>query len=179
MVWTAPMTAVANSVFTAAQFNTFVRDNLNETAPAKTTMVSSIVVGNGLNSIVERLPDVDNVGTQETTTSVTYTDLATVGPTVTTTTGNRALIFIRCAMENSVNDESSFMSFEVTGASAFSASNTFAVNIDGVTGGSRLRLGSMYMISTLTGGSNTFRAKYQVTAGTGTFLSRQLAVLPL
>ena len=31
------MTAVSGSVYTAAQFNTFVRDNLNETAPAKAT----------------------------------------------------------------------------------------------------------------------------------------------
>src|SRR5690606_12967068 len=37
MAWSAPMTAVSGSVFTAAQFNQFVRDNLNETAPARAT----------------------------------------------------------------------------------------------------------------------------------------------
>lgn len=179
MVWTAPMTAVAGTVFTAAQFNTHVRDNLNETAPGKATMVSSVFVGNGPNSIVERLPNVDNVGTVETTTSVTYTDLATSGPTVTTNTGSRALIFIRCAMENSGANDSSFMTFEVSGASSFAASDTFAINIDGLAAASRMRIGSMYMISTLTGGSNTFTAKYKVSAGTGTFLSRQLAIFPL
>jgi len=179
MTWTAPMTAISGSVFTAAQFNTHVRDNLNETAPGKASMVSSFFVGNGPNSIVERLPDVANVGTLETTTSVTYTDLATVGPSVTTDTGNRALVFIRCAMENSLANESSFMTFEVSGASTFAASDTFAINIDGLAAASRMRIGSMYMISTLTGGSNTFTAKYKVTAGTGTFLSRQIAILPL
>ena len=34
MAWTAPMTAVSGSVLTAAQWNTNVRDNLLETAPA-------------------------------------------------------------------------------------------------------------------------------------------------
>jgi hypothetical protein len=34
------------------------------------------------------------------------------------------------------------------------------------------------MISSLTPGSNTFTMKYRVTAGTGTFLARQIAVIP-
>lgn len=170
------MTAVSGSVFTAAQFNTNVRDNLNETATAKATQVSSIFVGNGVNSLVERLPEVDNIGTTETTGSTSYTDLATVGPTVTTTTGTRAMIFIRCGMENT-GTGASFMTFEVSGATTQAASDTFAININGLAA-SRWRLGSMYMISSLTPGSNTFTAKYKVGSGTGTFLSRQLSVLP-
>lgn len=35
MAWSAPMTAVAHSIFPAADFNQYVRDNLLETAPAK------------------------------------------------------------------------------------------------------------------------------------------------
>lgn len=176
MAWTAPMTAVANSVFTAAQFNQFVRDNLNETAPAKATQVSSIFVGNGVNSIVERLPDVDNIATSETTASTSYADLATVGPTVTATTGTRAMVFVRCAMENSGTGPS-FMSFEVSGATAIAANDAFAIEINGLAV-TRWRLGTMYMVSSLTAGSNVFTAKYKVGSGTGTFLSRQLAVLP-
>src|SRR3546814_202966 len=110
------MTAVAGSVFTAAQFNTNVRDNLNETAVAKATQVSSHFVGNGVNSLVERLSDTDFISTTESSTSVTYTDLATVGPTVTATTGTRAMVFIRCAMENTGASNGTFMSFDVTGA---------------------------------------------------------------
>lgn len=172
------MTAVANSVYTAAQFNTFVRDNLNETAPGKSTQVSSHFVGNGLNSIVERLAAVDNVGTVETTTSTSYTDLATSGPAITTDTGTSAMVFIRAGMENSGAGNETYMTFEVTGASSFAASDTFAIQIDGLDAGARIRNGAMYMISTLTGGSNTFTAKYKVDAGTGTFRNRQLAVFP-
>lgn len=170
------MTAVANSVFTAAQFNQFVRDNLNETAAAKATMVSSIFVGNGLNSIVERLPQVSNVGNSETSASTSYTDLATLGPEVTTTTGTRALVFLHTAMENTAA-AGTFMSFEVSGASSIAAADSAAINISGLAA-ERWRLGAGVMVTTLTAGSNTFTAKYKVTSGTGTWLTRQLSVIP-
>jgi hypothetical protein len=178
MAWTAPMTAVANTVFTAAQFNLHVRDNLNETAVAKATQISSHFVGNGLNSIVERLSQVDNIAATETTASTTYTDLATVGPSVTTATGSRAIVFIRAAMENSGANNGTFMSWDVTGASTLAASENQAVNFAGLPAAQRQRLGSTYMISSLTPGTNTFTVKYRVTAGTGTFLARQIAVIP-
>ena len=54
MAWSAPMTAVANSTFTAAQFNQYVRDNLNETAPALATAAGSYFAADGINSIAER-----------------------------------------------------------------------------------------------------------------------------
>lgn len=172
------MTAIANSVFTAAQFNTFVRDNLNETAPAKSTTTSSHFVGNGVNSIVERVSGVDGVAAAETTLSTSYTDLATVGPTVTQTTGTIAFVFIRCGMENSGANAGSFMSFEVSGASTIAAADTQSINIAGLTAASRFRLGTAYMLNNLTGGVNTFTAKYKVSANTGTFTQRQLSVMP-
>lgn len=172
------MTAVAGSVFTAAQFNINVRDNLNETAPAKATQVSSIFVGAGPNSVVERLPDVDNLGIAETTASLTYTDLATVGPTVSAVTGSRALVFVRAAMDNTLANQAMFMSWDVTGATTFAASDTQAVDIDGIAAASRVRLGSAYLISSLTPGLNTFTAKYKVTGGTATFQLRQIAIIP-
>ena len=95
------MTAVANSVFTAAQFNQFVRDNLNETAPAKATTAGSHFAGTGLNSIAERLTDTDLVATSQTTISTSYADLATVGPTVTATTGPYAIVFLYNSNVNS------------------------------------------------------------------------------
>jgi len=179
MSWTAPMTAVAGSVFTAAQFNTFVRDNLNETAVAKATQVSSHFVGNGVNSIVERLAVVSDIATLETTASMSYTDLATPGPAVTATTGTRAMVFIRCAMENTLANVSSFMTFEVSGSSTLAAADGSSIAFNGLAATSRERRSGMYMITTLTPGSNTFTAKYKVGNGTGTFLTRQLAVFPL
>ena len=57
MAWSAPMTAVANTVFTAAQFNQHVRDNLNETAPAKATASGGYFVATGVNAIAQRFAD--------------------------------------------------------------------------------------------------------------------------
>ena len=48
------MTAVASSVFTAAQFNTFIRDNLNETSPAKATTAGAYFTVSGTNLRVGR-----------------------------------------------------------------------------------------------------------------------------
>ena len=59
MAWSAPMTAVSGSVLTAAQFNTYVRDNLNETAPAKATAAGQIFVSTAANAIAARLVNAD------------------------------------------------------------------------------------------------------------------------
>src|SRR3546814_19340432 len=75
MAWTAPMTAVANTVFTAAQFNQHVRDNLNETAPAKATAAGGYFVATGVNAIAQRIADGNTDTNTGTTTSTTYTDL--------------------------------------------------------------------------------------------------------
>jgi hypothetical protein len=172
------MTAVAGSVFTAAQFNTNVRDNLNETAVAKATQVSSHFVGSGVNSLVERLTVEESIATLETSASTAYTDLATPGPAVTTDTGTRAMVFVRCAMENSGANNGTFMSFEVSGASTFAASDTFGIEFNGLSAAARERRTGMFMFNNLTPGSNVFTAKYRVLAGTGTWLARQITVLP-
>lgn len=175
MAWTAPMTAVSGSVYTAAQFNMFVRDNLNETAPAKATTAGSHFAGTGLNSIAERIAATDIVATSQTTTSTSYTDLATVGPTITATTGPYAIVFLYNSNVNSTT-VSSLMSFEVSGASSISAADNTSIGIAGTAGS---REGAAFLLTTLTPGSNTFRCKYRVGSGTGTFADRRITVFPL
>lgn len=65
MAWTSPMTAVANTEFTAVQFNTHIRDNLLETAPAKAVNPGSYFAVSGTNSIAERTPAQDIILTDE------------------------------------------------------------------------------------------------------------------
>jgi hypothetical protein len=48
------MTAVTNATFTAAQFNTHVRDNLLETAPAKATAADRFILTDGANAVREQ-----------------------------------------------------------------------------------------------------------------------------
>lgn len=179
MTWTAPMTAVANTVFTAAQFNTHIRDNLNETAPAKATTAGTIFVASGANSIAERVPSTAAVTTSETTTGTGYGNLATPGPSVTVTTGTRAIVMVASLVQNSTVGQNSYASYAVSGASAIAASDDRSVLITAAAVNQTLRASSVYMETGLTAGSNTFTMQYRVTGGTGSFQNRRITVLPL
>lgn len=178
MAWSAPMTAVANSTFTAAQFNQFVRDNLNETAPAKATGSSGYFVGNGVNSIAERRAMSAADLTSGTTTATTYGNLtgSGIGPTITVDTGPAALIIVRCSAENS-GGGSSRMAYDISGATSLAAADNRGVGFFGAAGGN-INASDASLVSTLTPGSNTFTARYRVSSGTGTFTSRRILVLP-
>lgn len=180
MAWTAPMTFVANQVLTAAQLNTHLRDNLNECPTAKATTSGSYFVGNGPNSVVERSPETARVSAYQTTTSASYDNLVgTVGPTVTVTTGTKALIFIGCLTSNSLSDRMNAMSWRVSGATTRASLDATAARIDGITAGNLVTATSTDLMTDLTPGSNTFTAEYKVGSGTGTFGDRFIAVLPL
>lgn len=181
MAWSAPMTAVINNVWTSAQWNTYVRDNMLETAAAKAATAGGYFVATGANAIAQRTSGGAVVATAQTTTSATYTDLATTGPSVTATTGTQALVFLQAAMSIDVNESWVGCSFAVSGATTISAGNSWAVSLDGVPANNTVRRGVSRLVTGLTAGSNTFTMKYKVaTAGnTGTFQYRELIVIPL
>ncbi len=177
------MTAVANTTFTAAQFNTHVRDNLNETAPAKATAAGGYFVATGVNSIAQRIAQGDTELSSGSTSSTSYADLdapATMGPSVTVTTGPMALVIISGRFSNSTAGLAN-MAYDVSGATSLAAADDRGVGIvldadPAITAGnSVLHSGG----TSLTPGVNTFTAKYRVSAGTGTFSLRRIAVLPL
>ena len=172
------MTAVANSTFTAAQFNQYIRDNLNETAPAKATGASGYFVGSGVNSIVERRVVSGSNLASGTTTSTTYTDLTgtAVGPSVTLETGPYALVIVRGSLENS-GAGSARMSYDITGAHSQAAADNRSVHVFGVAG-VNVGAAEVALLSAMTPGINTFTAKYRVSSGTGTFSSRRIMVMP-
>lgn len=182
MAWTAPMTAVANTVFAAAQFNTHVRDNLNETAPAKATAAGTHFAGAGVNSIAERSTTSASDLDSGTTTSTSFADLdapASPGPSLTVETGPKALLFYHCSASNS-GTGSSRMSVEVSGASSIATAINRSIGIIDAAG-STIEVGDTVFYSgglALTPGSNTFTAKYRVSASTGTFSNRRIIVLP-
>lgn len=179
MAWSAPMTAVANTTFTAAQFNQHVRDNLNETAPAKATTAGSHFIASGVNAISERFTDGQIVLTSETTTSSPFTDLATVGPLVTVDTGPNALVLTHCQLSND-GAGSAFAGVEVSGASSIAAALNRSINIVN-SAGAVIGAGTSVWYAgglVLTPGSNTFTMKYRVSSGTGTFADRRIIVVP-
>lgn len=173
------MTAVSNTVFTAAQFNTHVRDNLNETAPAKATTAGTMFIASGTNSIAERVPSTAAVTTSETTGGTGYGALATPGPAVTVTTGTKAIVMVTSLVQNSTIGQNSYASYAVSGASAISATDDRSVLITAAAANQTLRASAVYMETALTAGSNTFTMQYRVTGGTGSFQNRRITVIPL
>lgn len=170
------MTAVANSVYTAAQYNQFTRDNLNETAPAKAVNAGSYMVVSGTNQISERTAATAQVATSETTTSTSYTALATAGPAVTVTTGVRAVVIVHGDCSNS-GTGSARMSYAISGATSTAASDIKGLSVSGAASAGVLS-SAISLETGLTPGSNTFTAQYRVSASTGTFGNRRIVVLP-
>ena len=176
MAWSTPATATAGSILTAAIWNASVRDNLLETAAAKATTAGSHFASTATNTLAERITTESEVATQETTTSTSYTDLATGGPTVTVTTGTKALVLIHGALKSSVSGTSVFMSVAVTGASAIAADDGHAVRM-ALTEFQEATAHNFF--TTLTAGSNIFTAKYKIgAAGTLTAANRRVTVIP-
>lgn len=191
MAWTYPMTFTANTVLTAAQLNTHLRDNLMETEAARAQVLGDFFAVDGYNRIGRRRMGWSTISVPESTTSTEYTDLNTVGPSVTVTTGTRAIVFMSCVMTNATANKRCRMSWGITsaanagdeGAEGTSRDPLDKTSLmsDGLSAGAESRKSNFDMIeSILVPGSNTFTAKYRVSeASTGTYNNRFLAVLPL
>lgn len=184
MSWTAPMTAIAGSVFTASQFNTFVRDNLLECPAAKATTPGSYFAVTDTHQLSERLGQsiaITSLSCQ--TTSTSYTDSIEVvaggtsqGPALTLTTNKCALVFISASLQNN-SVSSSRMAYEVSGASSLSPADNRGIGQFGVASVGGV-YGNVIYHNNLTPGVNTFTCQYRVAGGTGTFDSRRLQVVP-
>lgn len=180
MAWTAPMTAIAGSAFTAAQFNTYVRDNLLETAPAKATTAGGYFVATGTNAISQRTLTESEITTAETTSNTSYINLATVGPTVTTTTGSKALVMWCAQIENTANGGFGIVSVDISGATTQAANDGYSLVLEQTSDNTGQAVSaSTAKVFNLTPGSNTFTLKYRASGGgTSNFSRRRLIVLP-
>lgn len=173
------MTAVANTALPAATWNIHVRDNLNETGPAKATTAGRLIVTTGVNSIAERAVTQAQVLTSETTTNTSNTDLTTPGPSVTAVTGTMALVWWGAQMSNNTAGSISLMDFAVSSASTRSASDDTALKYESSNNGDMIAMSKIHLLTGLTAGSNIFTAKYWVSANTGGWERRFLGVLAL
>lgn len=178
MAWTAPMTAVSGTIWTSAQFNAHIRDNLLETMPGKATAAGNIFVSNGLNSIAQRVPSTNIVATSQTYTGVLYGDLGAVGPAVTVTTGTAAMVWFGARMSHSSGLGETSMSVAVSGATTIAASDDWRMLQSGVTANNTNRFMVGHMFTNLTAGSNTFTAKYKTSGATATYQDRDIVVIP-
>jgi hypothetical protein len=172
------MTAVAGTVFTAAQWNAFVRNNLNVCAPAIATTGARWLVSNGFNSLTEREPQVDYVGTTSSTTSSSYGDLISLGPTITTTTSTKVMVTIGAHVNSNTSASGGKVSVEVSGATSLAANDAncfFATAPLGLAPykGTWTTLFDEHMIA----GENTFTLKYRAFDGGTCYFSNRLLVI--
>lgn len=181
MAWTTPFTAVDGNVVTAADYNTSIRDNFLELAPAKATAPGSIWVVDGGNRIIERAmgSDVTNAENSIKIYQNTFEEVQDAGPTVSLKTGTQAIVSYTCEMKNRVDDAQANASFEVYGATRIAPSNTYRLVHDAINPDKWTRMGVTTRV-TLNAGFNTFRMKYHTgNRGPIHFRRRELVVLPL
>lgn len=164
MSWTAPRTWVTGEIVTAALLNTHIRDNQVD-LDRRTSPIGAVVA------------------TSQTTTSTSYTDLATAGPAVTVTIGatGKALVSMHGAIANATSALASYFGFAVSGASTVAASDTTAIGFTSPSSGAGIRAGTVLLVTGLAAGSTTFTAKYRMDPGVGpaTFVDRRLSATPL
>jgi hypothetical protein len=118
------------------------------------------------------------VATLQTTTSVSYTDLATAGPAVTLTTGTKALVVVSIDLYNSTNN-GTYAGFAVSGATTLAAADDKSVDLSGSSAVVAIGASRVSLLTGLTAGSNVFTMKYKVLGGTGTFYNRKIAVIDM
>lgn len=179
MAWTAPITFAAGSTLTAAQLNTYLRDNMLEQGPAIVTATGQYLLSDGANSLAAYVPAQSTATADVSTTSSTYVTLGSSTPSVTLTTGTRAIVTIAAGMSQNTDNLACYASYAISGATTTAASDSWSIHVDGVTGGNFCRFSIMERPA-LTAGSNTFTMRYNAggSGGTATFRDRQIAVIP-
>lgn len=185
MAWTAPMTATLNQTFTAAQWNTHVRDNFNMTEAGVATTRGRLFVTTGANTVAECQTYRGDYASAQSTTSTSYTSLAGAGPAVgTTVVGTTATVFWTVAMGNETASLSNFVSVAVSGASTTAASDEWALSTDGMNVAATstdnlIRMAGVKRFTGLTPGWNIFTMQYRVTGGVGWFSNRNIIAMAL
>ena len=115
------------------------------------------------------------IATAETTTSTSFADLATPGPSVTVTVGASGKVRLDVATRiKNTGANDGYVGVDISGASTVAAS-TILWHTGTVEG----RYGAHTIVTGLTPGSTTFKMQYAVSAGTGTFTVRELTVSPV
>lgn len=186
MVWSAPMTAVSGELFTAAEYNKFVRDNFLQMAASINKDLATSRGGffsvEASNRLKQRFPGATTVTAEHNIKifETSFVDLQSSGPMCTVKTGSRALVCINAELMNRNNNSQASASFEVSGATRIPASDNWRITHDGIDANRWSRQGAWRMVTGLNPGLNTFRMKYRTgNLGPVYFRRREIIVIPL
>lgn len=122
---------------------------------------------------------ISRVDAAESISSMTYIDLATVGPTVTVTTGTSALVIFSSNQAWAGSGFNFYASVAVTGATTVAASDGTGATMSSEGNQFSDHFMATYKFTGLTPGSNTFTLKYRVNGQTWSCSRRQLIVVVL
>lgn len=119
------------------------------------------------------------VATAQSTSTTSFTDLSTAGPSVTMTppASGKVKVHIHAGISNT-GTAISTMGFALSGGNTLAAADARAICNDGTT---IRRMGSTFLVSGLAAASTTFTAKYKTSAGANPawFQERQIIVEPV
>ena len=114
------------------------------------------------------------MATEQTTSSSSYTDLATT-TSVTLTTGTKALVILSSRLRSYDGEADVYISYAVSGSTTIAASDATSLWRKG---SNNMRFSVVDRVSTLTAGSNTFTMKFK-TNGNLAAVDRQIEVIDL
>jgi hypothetical protein len=120
----------------------------------------------------------------ETTSSTSYTNLATSGPAATAeiSTSGRAIVFIAVtAGTSTASGEGWRVGFAISGATTVAASDEYSIGvIHQDVMNNQVRLSGAFLVTGLSIGNNTFTMQYKVSGSTtGTYDDRKISVIPI
>ena len=122
------------------------------------------------------------VAPQQSTSSASFTDLATVGPAVTLTTGTKALVILSGGLSNDAASKTQLMGFAVSGATTVAAADATSILVGPAAAvtGPNIRVSAATLVTGLTAGSNVFTAKYRTSpSGNAYFDTRVITVIDM
>lgn len=117
------------------------------------------------------------IATSETTTSTSFTDLATAGPscTITVPASGKVLLLMTIQVSNS-GAGYSLAAYSMSGANTAAEDSDRVIQVTGSNAAVSTRAS---LLTGLTAGSTTFKLRYRVQSGTGTYLRRSIIAIPI
>ena len=124
---------------------------------------------------------VATVAANQSTSSASYTDLATVGPSVTVTVGPSGMVMfaISSLITVSAAQGLGYISIAASGANTITASDTNYYVFQSSSSSGNLSASVTKILSGLNAGTTTFTLKYKSLNSSVSFLNRTLSVIPL
>lgn len=123
----------------------------------------------------------NSIATVQATANQSYSDLGTVGPSVTVTigAGGVALALFSSEMYNNGINGVTYACPDVSGANTIAPSDARAMSIQAYGNNAGDRRHGQILYTGLTPGSTTFKLQYKVNSNTGTWATRTISVIPL